>query len=203
MIIRLKAKNRVPYGGQYEIVDPLTGYRGRGKFSLLVNELKEARKANGFPIGLDFEREVEGWVCEQYPQECEEHNPAIPRRPRSLTTSDVIRGTTVMLAHWLAGRPIETREEAERRASICAGCRYNVPIQSRCGGICAELSNIVERVVGGKGTSMDGALHSCFICGCHLRAAVWTTLDVQCKAVDGHMQSQFASVPNCWKQCPK
>lgn len=202
MPIALKAKGRIPYGGFYAVKDRLSGQVVKaGRFDLLLKGLITARKANGLPVGLEFEREVEQWVCQDYPAECEEFNPSIPRRPKALGFGDVLRGTQVMLGHWLAGRPIESREEAERRAAICAGCRYNVPVNFPCGGICSELREIVERVVGGKGTPYDGQLNSCFICGCNLRAAVWTTLEVQCKPVDEYMKAQFKSVPNCWKQC--
>lgn len=201
--VELTAKGRIPYGAMYKVKDRLTGQESKAnRFDLLLKAIKIAREANGIPIGLDFEREVEQWVCEDYPQECEEYNPEIPRRPRELTAGDVIRGSKVMLAQWIAGRPLEPRQVAERRAETCVGCRYNVPIRSPCGGICTELLDIVNRVVGGKGTPLDARLGSCFICGCVLRAAVWTTLDVQCKGVDGPMKKQFASVPNCWKQCP-
>lgn len=201
--VNLIAKKRPPYGGSYAVTDPLTKQRHKAnRFDLLLREIVQARKANGLPVGLDFEREVEAWVCAAYPSECEERNPEIPRRPRAQSMGDVLRGTRVMLAHFLAGRPVESTQEASRRAEICAGCRYNVPISSPCNGICAELKDIVKRVIGGATTPHDAALQSCFLCGCELKAAVWTTLEVQCKPLDDAMKKQFASVPDCWKQCP-
>lgn len=203
MPTQLQSKNRIPYGGLYVVTDPLTKSEVRaGRFDLLVRKLIDARKANGLPIGLDFESEVENWVCAAYPQECVEFNPAIPRVPREIGMGDVVRGTRVMLEHWIAGRPIEERPEAERRAEICSRCRYNVGIRSPCGGICAELREIVNRVIGGKGTSHDSDLGSCSICRCELKSAVWTTLEIQCKGVTEDMKKQFTSVPECWKKCP-
>lgn len=199
----LTAKNRVPYGGEFVTKDRLTQMEFRGTtFDMVYNRIVAARKANSLPVGLGFEKEVEGWLCEDHPHECEDYNPAIPRKPREIGMGDVIHGSKVMLAHWLAGRPLEPREEAERRAEICSRCKYNVPIRTPCGGICSELLSIVERVVGGKGTSRDGSLNACFICGCVLRAAVWTELAIQCKGVDENMKIQFSSVPQCWKKCP-
>jgi hypothetical protein len=199
----LIAKNRVPYGGEYVTKDRLTGMEFRGtNFEMVYNRIVAARKANSLPVGLGFEREVESWLCEDHPHECEEYNPAIPRKPRAIGMGEVINGTKVMLHHWMAGRPHVSREEAERRAGICAACRYNVPMKLPCGGICAELLEIVKRVVGGHGTSRDGEIKACFVCGCELRSAVWTELEIQCKGVDENMKKQFASVPRCWKQCP-
>ncbi len=199
----LKARGRPPYGGEYVVKDRLTSQEFRGThFEMLYNRIVAARKANGFPVGLAFEAEVEQWVCEDHPQECREHNPAIPRQPREIAMGALLQGTKVMLAHWLAGRPIVSKEEATRRASICIKCRYNVPFRMPCSGWCGELLSIVERVIGGATTPHDQELKSCFICNCHLKPAVWTELDIQCKGVDEAMKKQFASVPHCWKQCP-
>lgn len=203
MMKKLKARSRVPYGGEFVTKDRLTGIEFRGTtFEMVFNRVVASRKANGLPMGLDFATEVEGWLCEDHPSECDERNPAIPRKPRELGMADVLNGTKVMLAHFLGGSKVVSPEEAERRADICAGCRYNVPFRTPCGGICTELLAIVERVIKGRGTSKDASLQSCFICGCVLRAAVWTEIPIQCKGVDENMKKQFASVPNCWKQCP-
>jgi hypothetical protein len=202
----LVSRNIVPYGGGFEIKDKLTGAPISGyTFDVLVEFAKNQRHANGVPIGLDFEKELEQWVCEAYPKECEHYNPRIPRRPNEVGFTDLLHGTRVMLAHVVNHREVVPREEAERRASICVNCRYNQPFRRPCGGICGELLDLVKGITNSQGTPMDEKLKSCFVCKCFLQASIWLPLEIQCKGVDAEQKAQFDSVRDsgipCWKAC--
>ena len=124
----------------------------------------------------------------------------VPRK-RNLNLTDVIRGSHVMIKAWISGSNPVSREEAERRGSICKTCPYNIRFPTGCAGVCGELLNIAMRVSNSQGTQNDRGLHSCAVCGCYLVVAQWLPLDVQCVAVTDDMKKQFASIPHCWKRC--
>lgn len=209
MVKRLIDRGRVPYGGNYSINRPDLGMVGSGYlFESLVASVTKYRKANSIPIGLGFVDELERLVCEEYPDECHESNPLIPRKPHRLGLSDVINGTKFAMNFTLATlkegkRPIVDLAEATRRANICAdqcGKKYNVPFTKPCGGHCGELLAIVRALVGNQETPRKDELNACFICHCALESAVWVRLDVQMKSVTDEQKAQFESVPWCWKK---
>lgn len=197
---RLKNKQLIPHGGGFRITDPATGITSYGlQFQPLLNKIETARKANGIPIGLEFEQEIERLCCESYPDECVEVDPSMPVI-RSLSLSDIIRGTQVLVALKLSGGKLVDRKEAERRGEICSRCRFNVKFAKPCSGMCPELDALVRQIVGNQGMHWDQFLHSCSICGCLNSAQCWVPLDVLAKGVTPNMKAQFSNVPECWKQ---
>lgn len=202
MKLRLKNKGIIPYGGTFRYVDPHSGMEFRNyQFDGLVSKIRAHRQANGFPIGLEFEQEVENQVCQNHPDECEAFDPRIPRR-RRLALSDVLRGTGVMMQHKLAGSPLESREVAEARARTCLKCQWNTDFDRPCStGICGELKALVSSVINHQGTQYDRDLKSCNICGCFIQASIWLPLDIQCRGVTEDMKEAFKAVPACWKVC--
>ena len=193
---------RVPAGEFWKAKHPETGYLFREvNFKTLVFKAKEYCKKNGFPVGLDFEKQVESWVCVEQPDQCEEEGAS--RRPRhhTITMGDVLRGSRVMLEFLRTGRTLVPRAEAERRAKICAGCSNNQPFKTSCGGLCAELRNVVQTIVGSGGTSFDDNLHACRICGCFTASSCWVPLETQCVGVTDGMKAEFKTLSHCWKQC--
>lgn len=197
------AKNRVPYGGLWQVKDPLTGlHLSAGTFQALLKKAVAGRKANGFPIGLDFESEVESWCCAAQPVECKDVDPLRPKRKR-LSLDDVVRGAKVLLSFKRGGSRVVSVEEAERRAAVCVRCPLNSGYQRPC-NVCRELGDLVVSITGGWTTSVDERLHVCHVCGCALRAAVWMELEDQCKGVDQEMRREFnymKEVAGCWKSC--
>jgi hypothetical protein len=152
----------------------------------------------GAVSGLDLRTEVENWICEERPEDCTEVDMNIPRK-RSLTLSDVLRGSRVMVSFIAHGaNPVE-REEAENRAKICMLCEFNQFFPKPCVGICGELKELATRISGNQGTQYDKHLQSCSICGCFLQAAIWIPLSSQCLGVNAIMKQQFKNVQGCWK----
>ncbi len=202
--MRLKLKNRsvIPYGGQWYYKDPHSGQEFRWyQFDVLVDKIRAHRQANNYPVGLEFEQEIENQVCINHPEEAEPFDPRIPRK-RKFVIGDIIRGTSVMMQHWIAGSPLVERSEAERRAQICKRCTYNDDFSKPCSiGICGELKNVVSSIVNHQGTVYDKDLKACQLCGCFLQAAIWLPLEVQCTGVTPEMKEAFKVVPECWKQC--
>lgn len=198
---RLKSRSTIPYGGMYYWKDPLTGAEVRGtNWNMLIGRIYAERRANGVPVGLGFEDEVEKDLCRDYPAECEIPDPNFPTN-RRLTLSDVIRGSQVMMSFLAHGSPLVDRAEAERRARICLKCPFNTYFSKPCTGICQELANVVASIINHQGTQYDTDLKACNVCGCFLQAAIWMPLDIQCKGVTEEMACKFKTINNCWKIC--
>ncbi len=200
-MIRLTFRNRVPYGGLYSIKDKLTGQKITGtNFDMVMTNATNQRRANGVPMGLGFEDEVETWICESYPQECEYQNPLIPRSPKEVGMTQMVQGTRTMLAFLRSDQSLVDQGEAERRAAICAGCRFNQPFRMPCSGICGALLTLVEKIINHQGTSRDADLKACSVCSCFNRAQVWVPLEVLDKGLTPELRSQFKSIDWCWKK---
>ena len=82
-----------------------------------------------------------------------------------------------------SGFDIVSQEEAERRASICAGgdgkpaCPHNKHV-SGCLG-CRGVGEAISNLIGGRKTSKDQNLHQCSVChGCMLGPKVFLPLEV-------------------------
>ena len=201
---KLRLKHyQIPAGGMWHYPEPHSGkIISTVTYDNLLRILYELYRKNGWPIGLDFENEVEARLCVQHPSECEIDVPKTRRRSRRMTWGDLMRGTRVLLSFKLAGSPIVPPEEAERRADICAACPENITFDKPCGGICAELMNLVRAVIGSRRTRQHDNLRACSICHCLLEAAVQIPLEHQCKGVTSEMKEQFSSLQSCWKVCP-
>lgn len=199
----LKNKGTIPYGSRYVLNIPEKGIVAFGtNFEMLLTNAKAYRRANGIPVGLGFEDEVEREVCAAYPAECIETDSRIPDRQRRYTFTDVIAGTKAMIAFKLAGSPLVDQAEANRRAAICAKCPNNVSFVSGCNHFCGELKDIVLDLIGVKTTPHDVNLHSCAICGCYAQASVWVELGVQVQGLTDIQKLQFQTAKEqhgCWK----
>jgi hypothetical protein len=151
--------------------------RGDTYQGLLAAVLK-FRADNLIPVG-DVEAEVEAWLCEAYPHMCHRVPGAtvsvsFVRQPSSLQL------ITDKVLQWLAGRivdhtgqKLELRSEAQRRAGICEGCKYNVRWNSSCSS-CAEAVNRMSTILRfGHDVHNGEKLKACQILEHENRAAVW------------------------------
>lgn len=201
MRLRIEHRNRIPYGGYWHYRQPGTGQLiSAVTWDNLLNNIRDHRRANGIPVGLGFEDEVEQAVCREHPDECVGYDETCPRK-RNLTLSDLVAGSRVMMSFYVHGKQLVPREEAERRAAICEKCPYNMTFAKPCSGICEELRQVVMTITNHVGTRYDSKLNACTVCGCFLQAAIWLTLEDQCKGVNDLQRQQFSNVPGCWKIC--
>ena len=121
----MKVPNDNPESGTYTVHDPLTRISSSGRtFENLFDNVARTRYALGVSSGLDLRKEVEAWVCRDYPGDCTGIDLTKPRK-RRLTLSDVINGSRVMMSFVKSGREVVDRAEAERRAQICKTCQFN------------------------------------------------------------------------------
>lgn len=201
---RLVARGRIPYGGGFHVTDPMLGVELFAvTFEQLVAKARAARLANGVPVGLGFEDEVEKWCCQAYPVECVNVDPSLPKR-RKLTLDDVVRGTRVMASFVVGGRKVVGEEEAQARTEVCLRCPMNQGFAKPCSGVCKELEGVVMAAVGQRLTKGGERLKACGVCACFLRAAVWLPLETQCVGMGEAMKEEFRrmrEVSGCWKQC--
>lgn len=199
---KIRYRSAPPYGGQYSLNLPEKGMKGTGTtLGMLLDKIKDYRRANGIPIGLEFESEVEREVCRFYPQECEESSPLIPNTALRLSLSDVVDGTMNLLRFKLAGSPLVDQVEADRRAAICSRCPLNGQITTPCSG-CDQIKKTVMAMVGNVSTPYDDRLQSCLICHCFNAAAVHIPLDIQNQSWSEQQKAQFQAAKNeysCWK----
>jgi hypothetical protein len=195
----------VPYGGTWNYTDPHSGQQfSHYQYDGLLDKIRAHRQANNFPIGLEFEQEIEAQLCLGHSAECDDLPEGLPYRT-NLTLADVIRGSAVMMRFYAAGKPMVSREEAERRAQICVKCPLNDNYSKPCSvGICSELKAVVSAVIGQTGTRFDVDLKSCRICKCLNQASCWLPLDIQCPSITEDMKKQFQYAREkfgCWKEC--
>lgn len=195
---KLNSHSLVPPGG-FKFKDPVTGHEmQRYVWEYLLDDVANHRRANNLPpISTE---EIEDQMCNRMGKAsatmCNDPRPSVDGV--SLTLGDIMRGTAVIASFKLAGSPLVSQEEAERRAVICAPCLYNVNYRKPCSGVCAELVELVATIVGGAGTSRDGELSACGICRCSNMAQVWIPVEFLKKGVTDEQIEQFPA--QCWKK---
>lgn len=202
---------RPPYGGVYEFKDPMLPNSDPIRcttFEQVIRKAEQQRYANGLACGVNFVQEIEQLLCRDYPNECYNFNAELPK-PRSLSITDVLHGTKVMIAHKLAGSPMVSPEEAAARAAICASnhCLQNVSYAKKCAA-CIDVEKLVTSIVGNASTPHDSKLNSCAVCGCALKAAVHVPLEIQAQGATDAQRETFKKIAKamaddgyepCWK----
>lgn len=193
-----------PGGWRYRV--PETGQLFSGaSLSDLVSQLHAHYRANGYdtPLG-GFRDLIEDYICAETPETCDASYVRPPTQTESTglasnlahTFHTVMQGTATLVS-WLAGGGERVSQQtADARAATCATCPENVEPQGCTGCNIGALRAVADRVAGKRTTPSDGALKSCRICACHLRAKVWLPL----KVLTNHMPpKQQAALPGyCW-----
>lgn len=207
----LKNPQKVPRQG-WRATQPETGTTIKGRtLRELVSEVARYRTVNGLPVEPNAQRQVENQICDTLEEEeacraCRYLDDDDTRNPKHLRAwrssreqlwnfALAIKG---VLAAAAAGTPLHvSKEEAERRASICAQCQHNLPV-ANCWG-CGELGSTYRSLVGSLNTVKDPLLASCDQCGCDNKTQVWFTGDVlrPVSESQGVTAAQFPSW--CWK----
>lgn len=179
-------QHETPSGG-WQYTDPRTNIRYvEHALSAVLNKVYTSWIANNIEIPQDWQAVIRHEICEQRPDiECRE----IGEPERFTTFADIERFAST-LKNWLSqGAQWVPHEEAERRASICAGCFENKP--SKLCLACSSLKWVAERA-GMPSTSRDPELHNCRVCGCVNKIAIHVpkeALDVTGLTFPSH----------CWK----
>lgn len=196
---RFRNRQHKPPGG-FQFKDPLTGYEVKAAtYSLWTDLARQHRASNGLPPPDVAEMEHQNCMrlgengCRTF---CESSDPVLAVESIGLGIADIARGTATILALKAAGTPLVEQEQAEARALVCKTCPYNVSYKKPCGSLCGELVEIVQKLVGGRGTAQDDVLEACAVCKCSLKAKVHVPLKFL-KLTE--TQEQHAKWPSeCW-----
>lgn len=167
----------------------------------LLDKVRRHRLGNNLPIPNEWKQEIEDSLCQTMPVGICRHTikPTedwlLPNAHRPLRMAELLSGARVLGSWMFSGFQKVEQEEADRRSRICAACPFN----QEDGGctICAKaaLSEAVQSVIGNVRSVAHDVLKSCTICGCTLKLAVWTPLDLILKN-----SPQTAQQPSwCWK----
>lgn len=197
---KFKSKNQIPPRG-FIFRDPDTGHVTQAfSYNLWQDRIAVHRAGNGLPPIDPLEAEDQncsllGPACERY---CDTVDPnEKPVDGVTLHWRDIVRGTLTLAAFKLAGSPMVSEVEANRRADICATCKFNVDFAKPCGGLCDELLEVVNSVVGGARTRQGDNLRACGVCSCSLAAKVWIDLPSLRKYETEEIRSQYPK-EWCW-----
>lgn len=173
----------VPPGGfRYVQQETKTTLSGPSLPELLV-KVRDHRLANNLPISLEWKAQVENWLCDQMPPAVCRHlfgsrdiNLAPAHRPLSIV--EAISGAKVMGAWMFSGFEKVSQEEADRRARICSACPHNQPGTGCTTCASNALREAVQAVIGTARTVAEDTIHTCQVCGCVLKLAVWTPISL-------------------------
>lgn len=167
-----------PPGG-FVFVDPDTGYVARHpNYRVWMDMIQNHRAANGLmPIAKEV---IEDQNCRKLSKEAAKRfckGEGETTDGVKLTLGDIMRGTATILLNQFTNELV-LQDEAERRASICRTCIYNVDFRKPCSGLCEELSDIVQKIVGAVRTSSHDDLRACAVCSCHLKAKIHVPISI-------------------------
>jgi hypothetical protein len=93
-----------------------------------------------------------------------------------------------------------SREEAEKRAAICAACPMNTTLQFSCGACMGAVITLMSSIIGNRKTERDRELGACLVCSCSLKAAVHVPVDVQRDGLTDEINQEFDKITHCWKR---
>ncbi len=155
--------------------------------------------SNHVPVPANLSEHLQDLICQQCPPSwpgCK-----LEGQKRVLGMEDLKRWAVSMLG--LFGSRYAEQEEAERRAKICAGCRYQTELSGFCSH-CSGIPTMLMKLVSGRTTSVDSQLKSCQFCGCRNEIAVHFPLDVLQKASAGIEYPEDTRLDGkepvpCWK----
>lgn len=185
----------------YQYVDPDTGHTITGNsYSQWQSRIVDHRRANNLPpldplVAEDQNcGKLDAGSCQMY---CESTDPAIRSvHAIGLHWSDIVRGTKTIASFKLAGSPLVSQEEANRRAAICAKCPFKVNYTQPCGYMCGELFELVNSLVGGAKTDHIEQMEACGVCHCSLPAKVWLPLPILEKFETPEISAAYPDF--CW-----
>lgn len=163
-------------------------------------EIRNHYRRNGLTLPEDWKAYYEDRLCKNLPPGLCMNEAGIPVNsgPPQLSLSDLRRGMTVLWSITRDPDPLVEKEEAVRRAAICAACPANVSV-SGCFS-CEQIMNVALEIKGKRTTPADAYLKSCRYCGCLNTAQVWVKKEHLAKGIEGPMLQDMKNMnPDCWK----
>jgi hypothetical protein len=181
-------------GGWHDVC-PYCGNHSVGiTFGQLVGRVSVHYSNMKHPIAGSLEDEVEARICAALkPPEQVAYCQTGVRQRTAVRWGEVVSFLTWLTTWFAAGRELVPHAEAERRASICASCPYNIAI-SGC-GVCRKTINVFRsNILKAEPVSTEVKLNACSVCGCDLKSLVHIPLDtLKSKNHD------YSKVSWCWQ----
>lgn len=195
-MLKLSDRGTVPPGGFKYLNRETQTWVTAASFHELVSAVTRHRTANGLPISSEMDSIVEDQLCTGLPPGTCNHQTEPAFTYKQLNLTDVLAATAMLGKFLIGGRQKVSREEANRRANICASCPANQPTSSCTTCSMNTIRQAVNAVVGGEEVNADSMLGVCAACGCSLKAKVWIPLDL----LQQHMTPEtLAGLPQwCW-----
>lgn len=168
-------------------------------FDTFMSRVRAWHEANG--IELDLEA-FEDTLCRSLGIEdthCGQPPKLRPKTPGSPTLGDLKAFLSLLRIRMNAAPEdrVVDQAEAERRASICRSCPMNRRVDGCLG--CGGVLKVVQELVGARDTTHDGALESCQVCHCFLRAKIWVGMSVLRQVEEG-LNREYPD--HCWMNEP-
>jgi hypothetical protein len=192
----------VPPGGfRYLQKETKTTLSGPSLPELLM-KVRDHRLANNLPISLEWKQQVEHDMCEEMPPNVCRHvfgvrDVPLPPAHRPLSIAEVLSGIKTLGAWMFQGFTKISQEEADARSRICAACPHNQEAEGCT--VCASnaMREAVESVIGRARTVAHDSLKTCGVCGCQLKLAVWTPIELILKHAP--LETSKLAPEWCWK----
>jgi len=171
-----------------------------GDLEDLCKKFSDYRISNNLQLG-DTQAQVEDWICRNSASKCRPSNPPKPEgdvKARGAMVAQFFR----YMAQRFQSSEVVSQEEAERRAEICANCRFNVRVDDAgCVG-CFGLAARIVALIGENKTKLDSSLFFCGICGCSNTVSVFAPLPVLEKIYNpaDFPEDVNGSGTPCWKR---
>lgn len=170
--------------------DPDTGFLMTAPTQEKLTQLvRDHRAANSKPP-IDFlSKVIENCVCQE-----PDNKPHCEPVSFDRSIMQYLRGGMALLMNVFYGEEnMVAPAEAERRASICERCPYNVDKPDTPNY--EEWSNdMASRMRGPRRTSVDPKLKNCAICTCNLKAKVWL------KNAAMQPEEEVKAPEECWQK---
>ena len=150
-------------------------------YRALIDAVIKFRADNVIPIG-DVKAEIDQYICTTFPRMCHQFEgvsridiKSEPSPIRTLT-DDMIQTMDAQLQDHSI-EELELKQEAQRRANICADCQYNVRWNSNCGSCVEAVNRMSAMLRAGNSLPRERELRACQILRHENRSAVWLRMD--------------------------
>lgn len=121
MSLTIINENAPANGGYWKYTQPESGAHFESPYlDQLKSKVRAHRIAMSYPIGSNFDKEMESSLCARHPTSCHEINPFSP--PDIVDQAVSFVSTFAVWAR--EGLPVVTRDKYLERRTICMGCDY-------------------------------------------------------------------------------
>ena len=182
-----ESKWRYPQGSVLLRADDKDGLR---------DQVFQFRLRNNIPIG-DVEGDINRFYCNLWPRFCQEDGSGVAPAQQESWLGRISRWASQMV-HQMpkGGYEMEPADVAEKRATICVNCRFNVGWRGGCSPCASQTVSVIQQIKQLKKTKRDGNLSACAIGGWENSAAAWLPVSVLTASEDAVNRMPVG----CWRK---